>query len=550
MEEIKFKWANKDTRKFMERGYLLPGVTVEQRVKDICDNAEKINGIVGFSDKLYYYMSQGWISLSTPIWTNYGLDRGLPISCFGGEYQDDTSDILRGLSETGMLTKVGGGTAGYFGNIRPRGSIIKNNGQSNGSVSFMEMWETTLNVISQGNTRRGSFAAYLPIDHKDIKEFLKIRSDGHPIQNLSIGITIPEGWIESMTNGDNEKRKIWTKVLEKRSDTGYPYILFEDNVNNNLPQVYKDKKLKVKMSQLCTEILEYTDDKKTFTCCLSSVNILYYDLWKHTDLVQTVTIFLDTVLTEFINKAKHIPFLEKAVRFAEEHRSIGLGVLGWHSYLQSKMIPFEGMESKMLNAQIFKHIWDESLIASKWLANEFGEPEMLKGYGERFTTRIAPAPTTSSAFILEQVSQSIEPNNSNYYIKDLAKGKFTYRNPFLKKLLHEKGYDNEEIWKSILMKGGSVQHLDYLTEREKFVFKTFGEISQLEIIQQAAQRQRWIDQSQSLNLMIHPDVKLKELNSLMLEAHKLGIKTLYYQRSANLAQEVGRNLMDCVSCEG
>jgi len=490
MAEELFKWANKDTRKFMERGYLLPGVSVEERVRDIANNAEKINGIKGFADKFYDYMSRGWISLSTPIWANFGLGRALPISCFGSEYQDDTADIAYGLAENIMLTKSGGGTAGFFGNLRPRGSEIKDNGQSNGSVSFMEMFDASMNVISQGNTRRGSFAAYLPIDHQDIKEFLKIRSEGHPIQNLSIGVTIPEGWMQEMIDGDKEKRKLWAKVIQKRCETGYPYILFEDNVNNNKPLWYKNKNMKIKMSQLCTEILEYTSDEKTFTCCLSSLNILHWDDWKDSDLVFTITCFLDTVLTEFVEKAKDIKFLDKAVRFAKEHRSIGIGVLGWHSYLQSKMIPFEGMESKMINVQIFKHIFEESEKASKWLASEYGEPEMLKGYGHRFTTRIAPAPTTSSSFVLGQVSPTIEPLNSNYFIKDLAKGKFTYKNPYLKSLLKEKDRDDEEIWQSILIKGGSVQHLDFLSEREKFVFKTFGEISQLEIIQQAAQRQK------------------------------------------------------------
>ena len=299
----------------------------------------------------------------------------------------------------------------------------------------------------------------------------------------------------------------------------------------------------------CTEILLQSDDTQSFVCCLSSVNLLYYDDWKNTDLVQTVMIFLDTVLDEFIEKASKIPFLEKTVNFTKNQRAVGLGVLGWHSYLQSKMIPFESFDAKMLNAEIFNHINEESLKISKQLAKEKGEPELLKGYGERFTTRIAIAPTTSSSFILGQVSPSIEPLASNYFIKDLAKGKFTYKNPYLKELLKQKDKDLQEVWDSILMKGGSVQHLTFLTDLEKSVFKTFGEISQLEIIQQAAQRQPFIDQGQSINLMIHAEVPVKEVNSLMIEAWKLGIKTLYYQRSVNSAQEVGRKLMECVSCQ-
>ena len=544
-----YYWLNKDSRKFLTDGYLLEGVTPEQRIREIAETAERINGIEGFAAKFEDYMSKGYYSLSTPVWCNYGLDRGFGISCFGIEVQDSTSDLLRGVAEIGMMTKNGGGTATWFGNIRPRGSVINNNGVSNGSVSFMEMFDKTMTVISQGRARRGYMAAYLPIDHGDILEFLNIRSEGHNIQELAIGVTIPEGWLQSMKDGDKEKRKVWAKVLKKRSETGFPYLMFEDNVNNHLPQVYKDKGMKVKTSQLCSEILEYTDDEKSFTCCLSSINLLHWDEIKNTDVIETLTYFLDTVLTEFIEKADGIPFMEKTVKFAKEHRSIGLGVLGWHSYLQSNMIPFEGLQAKQLTTEIFSTINERSLKASKELATAFGEPKILEGYGERFSTRLAIAPTTSSSFILGQVSPSIEPLMSNYFVKDLSKGKFSFKNPYLQKLLKEKGKDNKETWQSITKKGGSVQHLTFLSDEEKAVFKTFGEISQLEIVQQASVRQKFIDQGQSLNLLIHPDTPVKDINALMLEAHALGIKTLYYQRSVNLAQEVGRNLMVCQSCE-
>ena len=356
--------------------------------------------------------------------------------------------------------------------------------------------------------------------------------------------------MESAEAGDKDKRKILAKIHQKRAESGFPYIFFTGNVNKNKPKVYKDKEMDINHSQMCTEILEYTDEHKSFVCCLSSLNLLHWDDIVQTDAVETLAYFLDAVYSEFIQKAEGIPFMEKALLFAKEHRSIGIGVLGWHSLLQSKLIPFEGLESKMLNAEIFRTINDKSLIASMQLATMFGEPEMLKGYGQRFTTRLAIAPTTSSSFILGQVSPSIEPLQSNYFIKDLAKGKFVYRNPYLKKLLKDKEQDTPEVWNSILLKGGSVQHLDILDEKEKLVFKTFGEISQLEIVQQAAQRQRFIDQGQSLNLMIHPDTSLKEVNALFFESWKLGIKTLYYQRSVNMAQQVSRDLMECSSCEG
>jgi len=542
-------WLNKQSRTFLERDYLLPDVTAEQRIKEICDRAEEILGIKGFSDKFHSYVEKGWYSFSSPVWSNFGLDRGLPISCFGIDIQDDIMDILRASSEIGAMTRYGGGTAGFFGKIRPRGSEIKNNGKTSGAVHFMELFQTITQVVSQGRMRRGFFAAYMPIDHGDIEEFLNCHTEGHPIQDLAFAVTIPEGWMQSMIDGDKKKRKIWAKVLQRRAEKGYPYLFFDDNVNNNLPQTYKDKGLKINHSQMCSEIIEYTDEKKSFVCCLSSLNLLHYDDWKDTDAVEMLTYFLDAVYTEFIDKTEGIPFMEKARKFAIEHRSIGVGVLGWHSYLQSVMIPFESMEAKLLNTQIFKLIDERTLKASKELAKLYGEPKMLEGYGERFTTRVAPAPTTSSSFILGQVSPSIEPLFSNYFVKDLAKGKFTYKNPYLQKLLKDKGMNSSEVWRSIMSKGGSVQHLDFLTEREKFVFKTFGEITPLEIIQQAAGRQKYIDQSQSLNLVIHPDASLKDVNALYIEAWKLGLKTLYYQRSSNLAQETSRNIMDCASCQ-
>lgn len=545
-----FSWLNKDSRTFLEKDYLLEGVTPEERIRQIADTAENILGIPGFSDKFYDYMGRGFYSLATPVWMNFGLDRGLPISCYGIDIQDDTMDILRATAEIGALTKMGGGTAGYFGKLRGRGAPIKNNGVSNGAVSFLLPFQTTTDVITQGQARRGYFAAYLPVDHPDIEEFLQCRNEGHIIQNIALGVCIPDEWMESAEAGDKDKRKILAKIHQKRAESGFPYIFFTGNVNNNKPKVYKDKEMEINHSQMCTEILEYTDEHKSFVCCLSSINLLHWDEIVETDAVETLAYFLDAVYSEFIQKAEGIPFMEKALLFAKEHRSIGIGVLGWHSLLQSKLIPFEGLESKMLNAEIFRTINDKSLIASMQLATMFGEPEMLKGYGQRFTTRLAIAPTTSSSFILGQVSPSIEPLQSNYFIKDLAKGKFVYRNPYLKKLLKDKEQDTPEVWNSILLKGGSVQHLDILDEKEKLVFKTFGEISQLEIVQQAAQRQKFIDQGQSLNLMVHPETSLKDVNALFFEAWKLGIKTLYYQRSVNMAQEVSRNLMDCSSCEG
>ena len=544
-----FYWLNKESRDFLKKGYLLEGVSPEERIRQISDKAESILGIAGFSDKFYNYMSKGYFSLATPVWMNFGLDRGLPISCYGIDIQDDTADILRAVGEIGMLTKYGGGTAGYFGKIRHRGAKIKNNGVSNGSVAMMYPFQAVTDTITQGQARRGFFAAYQDVEHKDIEEFLECRSEGNPIQDLALAVCISDNFMEKAQNGDKESRKILAKVHKKRAETGFPYIFFSDNVERGKPQVYKDNNLKINHSQLCTEILEYTDEFKTFVCCLSSINVLHWEELKDTDAIETLTYFLDAVYTEFIEKAKDLSYMEKAVKFAVEHRSIGVGVLGYHSYLQSKMIPFESLDAVFENEDIFKTIDERTLKASRELASLFGEPFILQGYGERFTTRIAPAPTTSSSFILGQVSPSIEPILDNYFMKDLSKGKYVWRNPFLVKLLEEKGKDTTDVWNSILKHGGSVQHLNFLNEIEKGVFKTFGEISQLDIIKQAAQRQKYIDQSQSLNLMIHPDTTLKEVNALFYEAWKLGIKTLYYQRSVNMAQKVSRDLMTCSSCE-
>ena len=543
-------WINKDTRTFLKRGYLKEGQTVEERIYEIADHAESILLIEGFRDKFIGYMEQGFYSLASPIWSNFGSGRALPISCNGSFIGDSLDSILYKLAEVGMMTKEGSGTSAYFGELRGRGVGISSGGQSTGSVHFMELYDTAMNVVSQGNVRRGSFAAYLPIDHPDIEEFLNIRADGSNIQNLSIGVCVSDVWMQSMISGDKEKRKLWAKVIKKRFESGYPYIFWTDTINKNKPEVYLDKDMKIYASNLCTEIMLPSSLVESFVCCLSSMNLLHYDEWKNTDAVQTLTLFLDAVMSEYIRLTENIPFLSAAYNFAKNHRALGLGVLGWHSYLQSKMIPFESWEAKQLNAQIFQHIQKESLIASKFLASAFGEPELLKGYGRRNTTLVAIAPTTSSSFILGQVSPSVEPLNSNYFVKDLAKGKFTYKNPYLLELLKDKELNTPEVWESILMAGGSVQHLDFLSEAEKNVFKTFGEISQLEIIQQAAQRQVYIDQGQSINLMIHPDTPVKDVNQLMITAWELGIKTLYYQRGTNPAQELSRNLLRCNSCEG
>jgi len=561
ISEKPFEWLNENSRKFLAAGYLGEGLCAEERIANIAKRAESILQMPGFADKFYYYMSEGYYSLASPVWSNFGKERGLPISCFGSHIDDDIGNILYTQSEVGMMSKLGGGTSGYFGKIRPRGAAIKNNGEASGAVHIMRLFESMVDVVSQGSVRRGRFSPYLPIDHADIMEFLEIGSEGNPIQELTPGVTVTNDWMQEMIDGDVEKRTVWAKVLQSRGEMGYPYIFFTDNANNGAADVYKDKNLPIYASNLCTEIMLPSNHDWSFVCVLSSINLLHYDKWKDTDAVQTMVYFLDSVITEFLEKLesyKNSPdredqqtflFMERAYNFAKENRALGMGTLGWHSLLQSKMLPFDSQQAYDLNSEVFKTLKEYSYKASEHLAEKFGEPELLKGYGRRNATLNAIAPTTSSAFILGQVSQGIEPIWSNIYVKDIAKIKTTVKNPFLIKLLKEKGMDTPDVWRDIRDRDGSVQHLDFLSENEKDTFKTYSEIDQLVIIYQAANRQNHLDQGQSLNIIVHPDTPTKEINKIHITAWKLGLKSLYYQHSMNAAQKF-KQKKECESCEG
>jgi len=545
-------WLNENSRGFLARGYLGEGQSAEQRIRVIADTAEKYLGRKGFSDKFYDYMSKGWISLASPVWSNFGITKGLPISCFGSYVADNMGSILYTNAEVGMMSKYGGGCSGFFGDLRGRGSGISDNGQSSGAVHFMQLFETLVDVVSQGSVRRGHFSPYLPVEHPDILEFLDIGTEGNPIQKLTHAVTVTDKWMESMIEGDEEKRAIWARVIQRRGEMGYPYIMFTDAANNNTVDVYKDKNLKIYASNMCSEIMLPSRDDWSFVCCLSSVNLLHYDDWKDTDLVETMIAFLDAVMEDFIVKLEELrdhaepekrlafSFMERAYNFAKANRALGLGVLGWHSLLQSKGLAFEAPEASVMNVEVFARIREQADKATKQLATELGEPEVLKGYGRRNTTLLAIAPTTSSAFILGQVSQGIEPIWSNCYMKDVAKMKVTIKNASLEKLLAEKGKNTKEVWDSIRDADGSVQHLDFLTDNERAVFSTFAEIDQSVVIKQAADRQQYIDQGQSLNIMVAPDTPVKEINHLYLQAWKQGIKSLYYQHSMNAAQQMVR----------
>ena len=544
----------------MARGYLVDGQTTEERVAYIAKHAEKMLDKPGFAKKFEEYVSRGWISLATPVWANFGLERGLPISCFGSYLSDDMGSILYSQAEVGMMSKFGGGCSGYFGALRSRGASITNNGTSHGPVHFMQLFEKLLDVVSQGATRRGVFAAYLPVEHPDILEFLDIGTEGNPIQKINHAVTVGDKWLKEMEAGDKEKREIWAKVIQRRGEIGYPYILFRDNANNQKPDVYKDNDLAIHASNVCSEIMLPSKEDWSFVCCLSSINLLHYDEWKDTDLVETMIYFLDAVMTDFINKLealrdsdkpdkrKAFMFMERAYNFAKANRALGLGVLGYHSLLQAKGLAYESIEAGKLNLEVFKSIREHADKASAEMAKDYGEPELLKGYGRRHTTLLAVAPTTSSAFILGQVSQGIEPVWSNCYVKDVAKLKVTIKNPFLEKLLEEKGQNKKDVWNSIRDNDGSVQHLEFLTDEEKEVYRTFAELDQSVIIDRAAVRQKYIDQGQSLNIMVPPSVPPKEINAIYMQAWKQGVKALYYQHSMNAAQELTRQKI-CVACE-
>ena len=363
----KYYWLNSDSRTFLQRGYIEGDKTAEERIRQIALAAQRRLGIDGFADKFEDYMSRGWYSLASPIWANFGLKRGLPISCFGSYIDDTMESILTGVAEVGMMSKMGGGTSAYFGNVRGRGDAISTGGKSNGPVHFMELYETVTNVVSQSNVRRGSFAGYLPIEHPDVLEFLSIRNDGHPIQNMSFGVTVTDSFMKEMVDGDKEKRKIWAKVIQKRFESGYPYIMFSDTVNKNKPQVYKDNRMKVWASNLCSEICLSTNNDESFVCDLSSMNVLHYDEWKESDAVETLVAFLDAVMSEFIEKGEGVPYLYRAVNFAKNQRALGIGVLGWHSYLQSKSIAFESFEAKQLTTEIFSNIKKVQMLEQTFL---------------------------------------------------------------------------------------------------------------------------------------------------------------------------------------
>ena len=551
----KYWWLNEESQQVLNRGYLLKGETTMDAIDRIATAASQRLFKPELKEAFKELIERGWMSLSSPIWANMGTKRGLPISCFNVNIPDSVEGITHKVGEVIMQTKIGGGTSGYFGELRGRGAAITDNGKSSGAVSFMKLFDTTMDVVAQGGVRRGAFAAYLDIDHPDIEEFLQIKDIGNPIQNLFTGVCVPDYWMQDMIDGDDEKRQIWARVLESRQQKGLPYIFFTDNVNRNKPDIYKELNLSINASNLCSEIALPSTQEESFICCLASMNLELYDEWKDTNAVKLAIYFLDAVLSEFIEKTKGNYYLQNARNFAKRHRAIGLGVMGWHSYLQSIGRPFGHPLNIGLTNQIFSKIQRDTYQASIELGqiygyapifNETNEPNIVK---RRNTTLMAIAPTTSSSAILGQVSPGIEPYSSNYFKAGLAKGNFIRKNRYLQDLLKNKNLDNEETWRTIMLDGGSVQKVEGLTEDEKEMFKTFKEISQADILKQAAARQKFIDQSQSLNINIPAEISVKDVNRLIIDAWKDGVKTLYYQRSSSVSKDLVTNLVTCSSCE-
>lgn len=552
----RYWWINDESLAVLNRGYLLNGETVEGAVDRITTAAAKRLNNMELQPIFKEMIERGWMSLSSPIWANMGTQRGLPISCFGASIPDNIEGITHKVGEVIMQTKIGGGTSGYFGELRGRGAAITDNGKSSGAVSFMKMFDTTMDVVSQGSTRRGSFAAYLDIDHPDVEEFLQIKDIGNPIQNLFFSVCVPDYWMQEMIDGDMEKRKLWARILESRQQKGLPYVFFTDNNNKNKSQIYKDLDLKITHSNLCCEISLPDSTDESFVCCLSSMNLELYDEWKDTNAVYYAIYFLDAVMSEFIDKTEDNYYLKNSHNFAKRHRALGLGVLGYHSYFQKHNISFNAPETKVITQEIFGYLRREALRATKALSKIYGPAPIyneIENYPEhkkqRNTTVMAIAPTTSSSSILGQVSPGIEPYSSNYYKVGLAKGNFIRKNKYLTALLESKGKNTEEVWRQIMLAQGSVQGLDFLTPQEKEVFKTFRELSQRHILVLAQLRQKYIDQGQSLNINIPAEVPVKEVNAMMIDAWKWGIKGLYYQRSSSVAKELLTNIITCSSCE-
>jgi ribonucleoside-diphosphate reductase alpha chain len=527
----------------LNSGYLLEGETPKGMWRRVSDTAAGYYRGVNLgtwteqelSNRFFELFWRGWLGGSSPVLANMGTDRGFPISCFASYVGDNRDSIFSSFEETAWISSMGGGTAFHGSDIRPRGAKIKTGGVSNGIIPWCKSYDSILVAVKQASFRKGQGAFYYSIEGEDYYDFLKMRQPhGDPnlvCSNIHHAVVIPDSFMEKLQAGNKEAKKRWADLLQKRKQTGEPYLFFIDTVNNNNPDCYKALGLDVKGSNLCSEIALHTSELYTLVCCLSSLNAAKYDEWKEVgaSVVRLSILLLDAVIEEFITKAKGKPGFAKAVRFAEESRAVGLGVMGYHTLLQKRNLPFASPEARELNIELFKLISEESHKASRELALLLGEPKWCKGFGVRNTHTGTVAPTKSNSTICGNVSEGIEPYLANYFVKD-TKGAFIQRNPQLIELLEELGENKEEVWASISNKGGSVKHLAFLSDHQKEVFKTAHEIDQLEIVEHAADRQQYIDQSQSLNLFIKENASMKSINEVHYTAWKRGVKSLYYQK--------------------
>ena len=560
------EWASSEVyKKTIQGGYLYNGETPREAYRRVARTVAQRLQKPEMEETFFDYIWKGWLCLASPVLSNTGTERGLPISCFGIDVADSILDIGNKNLEMMLLAKHGGGVGIGINQIRPAGAKITGNGTSDGTVPFCKIYDSSILATNQGAVRRGAASVNLNIDHADFEDWLEIREPKGDINRQSLNLhqcaIIGDKFMRKLRDGDKVARRRWSKLLQKRKATGEPYIMFKGNVNKQNPSAYKDNALKVFMTNICSEIVLHTDENHSFVCCLSSLNLAKYHEWKDSNLIYDSVWFLDGVLEEFIQKAKNRRGFENAVRSAEKGRALGLGVLGWHTYLQQKGFPFEGLLAQYETRRIFSQIKIESERASYALAEEFGEPLWCVGTGFRNTHLRAIAPTVSNSKLAGNISPGIEPWAANVFTDQSAKGTFIRKNPTLVEVLKNHDLNTSEIWQQILEDGGSIQNveaLDKITLGDhdipiKEVFKTFKEINQLELVNQAGIRQQYIDQSVSLNLAFPSQAEPKFINKVHLEAHKKGIKTLYYMRTESVLRgdiAAQATSEDCVSCDG
>jgi ribonucleoside-diphosphate reductase alpha chain len=551
------EWMDEISLATISKGYLLPGETVKQAYRRVANAAADRLKKPELSNKFFRYIWNGWIGLASPVISNMGTDRGLPISCYGV----DTPDSIRGIGLTNAelmrLTSKGGGVGIGVSRIRPRGEDITGNGKSEGVVPWCKIYDSSIIATNQGNVRRGAASVNLDIEHPDIEEFLQIRRPkGDPNRqclNLHQCVVVGDNFMRKLEARDADAMNTWATVLKSRMETGEPYIMFKDNVNKNNPIAYRVNNLEVSMTNICSEITLFTDEWHSFICCLSSLNLAKWDEFKDTDCIQTAIWFLDGVMEEFIQKSNGKDSLVRTHNHAKKGRALGLGVMGWHTFLQQKNLPFNSIASTVHTRNIFNKIRMEAETASMELAAEYGEPIWCRGTGMRNTHLLAVAPTVSNSVICGGISAGIEPLPANVYTFNGAKGTFIRKNKSLEALLESKGENKEKWWKQMLQDNGSVLGLPdhVLTAEEKDVFLTFPEINQLELVKQAAERQKYIDQTQSLNLSFDPNDSPKWINQVHMEGWKLGVKTFYYLRTDSVIKgDLGSRQADCISCDG